>query len=37
MRGKDGNKKPITWTDQDREAIKAGIKQMTADLKKTKF
>lgn len=37
MRGIDGNKQPITWTSQDREDIRAGIRRLSADLKKVKI
>ena len=36
MRGKDGNGKPIDFTDQERAAIYRGFKAMTDSLMKNK-
>ncbi len=34
MRGVDGNGKPIEFTGEDKKEIKAGIKQMAANISK---
>lgn len=37
MRGIDGNKQPITWTTQDIQDIRSGIRKLSADLKTVKI
>jgi hypothetical protein len=37
MRGIDGNGKPIDFSPQDKEDIKAGIKLMSKDLKRARI
>jgi hypothetical protein len=37
MRGIDGNKQPLTFTHDDREAMKQGLKKLSIDLKTVKF
>ena len=32
LRGKDGHNKPISFTDEDKKAIKRGIKAMAKDI-----
>jgi hypothetical protein len=34
MRGTDGNKKPIDFTDEEKKAIKGGLKKMLIEFRK---
>ena len=37
LRGVDGNKMPLDFSADDKEAIKAGLKKLAQDLKGVKF
>lgn len=37
MRGIDGNKMPIDFTEDDKRIMKEGVKQLAEDLKRVKF
>lgn len=37
MRGIDGNKMPIDFTEEDKRLMKEGVKRLANDLKRVKF
>lgn len=37
LNGIDGNKQPIDFSEQDKQAMQAAVKKLVQDLKKVKF